>query len=76
MMLRSGSRVARLPPVCRQVARKTTVPGKDGRWPELRLPGIRFGGYASGVNDRQFLFVIFALSALSVVLLGIALFSN
>jgi hypothetical protein len=52
------------------------VPGKDGRWPELRLPGIRFGDYALGVNDRQFLFVIFALSALSVVLLGIALFSK
>jgi hypothetical protein len=50
------------------------VPGKDGRWPELQLPGIRLGGYGSGVNDRQFLFVIVALSALSVVLLSIALF--
>jgi hypothetical protein len=62
--------------MCRQVVRITTVPQKDGRWPELRLPGICFGGYASGVNDRQFLFAVFALSALSVVLLSVALFSN
>jgi hypothetical protein len=59
-----------------QAAGITTVPQKDGRRPELRLPGICIGGYASGVNDRQFLFAIFALSALSVLLLSIALFSS
>jgi hypothetical protein len=50
------------------------VPEKNGSSPQLPLPQVRFGPYAPGVNDRRFLFVIFALSALSVVLLSIALF--
>jgi hypothetical protein len=50
------------------------VPEKDGSWPQLPLPPTRFAPYGRGVNDRRFLFVIFALSALSVVLLTMALF--
>jgi hypothetical protein len=57
-------------------ARGTTVPGTDGSWLELRLPGACAGVYVSRVDDRRFLFLIFALSALSVVLLSIALFSS
>jgi hypothetical protein len=57
-------------------ARETTVPASDGSRPELWLPGTRIGAYAPGVDDRRFLFLIFALSALSVVLLSIALFSH
>jgi hypothetical protein len=38
------------------------------------LPGTDVGAYASGVDDRQFLVLIVALSTLSVTLLGIVLF--
>jgi len=52
------------------------VPEKDGRWPELRLPGSCVVAYAPRVNDRQYFFVILTLSALSVMLLSVALFSR
>jgi hypothetical protein len=58
------------------MARRTTVPAIDGSWPEFWLPGTRIGAYVGDVDDRRFLLLIFALSALSVVLLSIALFSH
>jgi hypothetical protein len=50
------------------------VPGEDGSWPELRLPKTLTEAYAQGVNDRRFILLICTLSALSVMLLSIALF--
>jgi hypothetical protein len=50
------------------------VPGKDGRWARSQLPRTDVGAYASSVDDRQFFVLIVALSALSVTLLGMALF--
>ncbi len=61
---------------CGQVARITTVPETDGRWPQLRLPELCAVAYAPRVNDRQYFFVILTLSALSVMLLSVALFSG
>jgi hypothetical protein len=50
------------------------VPGKDGSWLESHLPGTLTEAYAPGVNDRRFILLICTLSALSVMLLSIALF--
>jgi hypothetical protein len=50
------------------------VPEKDGRWARSQLPETGVGTYASSVDDRQFIVLIVALSALSVMLLGLALF--
>jgi len=59
---------------CAQVIRRTTVPERDGRWPQLRLPESCVVAYAPAVNDRLYFFLILTLSALSVMLLGVALF--
>jgi hypothetical protein len=50
------------------------VPAKDGRSARSQLSGTGVGVYASSVDDRQFFVLIVVLSALSVMLLGIALF--
>jgi hypothetical protein len=54
--------------------RETTVSRKDGRWPRLRLPDMRPGAYAPTMSDNQFLVSILAIGALTLLLVGVALF--
>jgi hypothetical protein len=50
------------------------VPGTDGRWLQLRLPEAHPGAYAPTMSDNQFAFSVVAIGALTMLLVGVALF--